>query len=103
MCVYVQLRWRPFGFPEEPTDFVQGLATVCGAGDPKARAGVAIHVYTCNQPMQDKCFYNSDGDFLIGEWPRAAAAAADLLLSGSPSRYVLSAGSSSDRRPIHHH
>ena len=51
----------------ESTDFVEGLATVCGAGDPKTRSGVAIHVYTCNKSMQNKCFYNSDGDFLIGK------------------------------------
>ena len=75
---------------------MQGLATVCGAGDPKARAGVAIHVYTCNQPMQDKCFYNSDGDFLIGEWAQWAAAS-------GPSCLVLSAGSASDWRPPRAH
>lgn len=40
---------------------------MCGAGDPKARSGLAIHIYTCNKSMQNKCFYNSDGDFLIGE------------------------------------
>lgn len=27
-----QLRWRPFDIPAEPLDFVQGIATVCGAG-----------------------------------------------------------------------
>ena len=46
---------------------LQGLATVCGAGNPKTRDGVAVHIYTCNNSMGDKCFYNSDGDFLIGE------------------------------------
>lgn len=60
-----QLRWQPFGFPEEPTDFIEGVSTMCGAGDPKARSGLAIHIYTCNKSMQNKCFYNSDGDFLI--------------------------------------
>ena len=60
------MRWQPFVIPEEPTDFVEGLATVCGAGDPKARSGVVVHVYTCNKSMQNKCLYNADGDFLIG-------------------------------------
>ena len=46
----------------------QGLNTVCGAGDPKSRNGVAVHVYTCNKSMEKKCFYNSDGDFLIGQF-----------------------------------
>lgn len=45
---------------------MDGLATVCGAGDPKCREGIAVHVYACNKSMGDRCFYNSDGDFLIG-------------------------------------
>ncbi|KAI1891279.1 hypothetical protein AGOR_G00142140 [Albula goreensis] len=63
-----QLRWRPFIIPkasEKKVDFVMGLHTVCGAGDPKARNGIAIHVYTCNTSMIDRCFNNSDGDMLI--------------------------------------
>jgi homogentisate 1,2-dioxygenase len=39
---------------------------VCGAGDPLTRHGVAIHIYACNQSMDNKAFYNSDGDFLLG-------------------------------------
>lgn len=27
-----QLRWRPMPFPEQQTDFVSGLQTICGAG-----------------------------------------------------------------------
>ncbi|XP_072037134.1 homogentisate 1,2-dioxygenase-like [Amphiura filiformis] len=63
-----QLRWHPFDIPDAAkgdVDFVQGLSTVCGAGDPKSRNGVASHIYVCNTSMKDKCFYNSDGDFLI--------------------------------------
>ncbi|XP_064404429.1 homogentisate 1,2-dioxygenase-like [Halichondria panicea] len=60
-----QMRWKPFTMPDKPTDFVEGLHTVCGAGDPKLRNGIAIHVYTCNQSMDNKCMYNADGDFLI--------------------------------------
>lgn len=63
-----QLRWNPFDIPSKEdgkVDFVQGLATICGAGDPKVRHGIAIYIYTCNSPMGDRCFYNSDGDFLI--------------------------------------
>lgn len=61
-----QLRWKPFDIPDKATDFVEGLNTICGAGDPLTRHGVVVHVYTCNASMKDKCFYNSDGDFLIG-------------------------------------
>ncbi|KAK6170236.1 hypothetical protein SNE40_018678 [Patella caerulea] len=63
-----QLRWQPFDIPkkvEKSVDFVQGLSTICGAGDAKSRHGIAIYVYTCNTSMGDKCFYSSDGDLLI--------------------------------------
>ncbi|CAJ0940317.1 unnamed protein product [Ranitomeya imitator] len=60
-----QLRWKPFVVGEKKQDFVDGLYTLCGAGDTKARNGIAIHIYTCNVSMIDRCLYNSDGDFLI--------------------------------------
>lgn len=62
------MRWSPFDLPNknQKVDFVQGLYTVCGAGDPKVRSGVAVHVYCCNTSMQNKAFCNADGDFLIG-------------------------------------
>ena len=46
-----QLRWHPFELPKsgEKVNWVEGLKTVCGAGDPRLRNGVVIHVYTCNQ------------------------------------------------------
>uniref|UniRef100_A0A8C8CGK9 Homogentisate 1,2-dioxygenase n=1 Tax=Oncorhynchus tshawytscha TaxID=74940 RepID=A0A8C8CGK9_ONCTS len=43
----------------------QGLHTLCGAGDTKSRNGIGIHMFTCNTSMVDRCFNNSDGDFLI--------------------------------------
>ncbi|XP_053611123.1 homogentisate 1,2-dioxygenase isoform X1 [Plodia interpunctella] len=60
-----QSRWLPFELPSSPVDFVGGLHTVCGAGDPKVRCGIAIHVYLCNTSMDKSAFYSSDGDFLI--------------------------------------
>jgi len=60
-----QLRWNPFDIPGEKIDFVDGLHTVCGAGDAKSRHGIAIHIYMCNSSMENRAFYNSDGDFLI--------------------------------------
>lgn len=38
---------------------LQGLHTICGAGDTKSRNGIAIHVYTCNSSMIDRwvCVY----------------------------------------------
>ena len=40
------------------------MSTICGAGDPCTK-GLAIYVYLCNESMENKCVYNSDGDFLI--------------------------------------
>ncbi|KAI8929464.1 Homogentisate 1,2-dioxygenase [Entophlyctis helioformis] len=63
-----QLRWSPFELPEKSADgvdFVHGLQTICGAGSPSNRAGMAIHVFACDKDMTNTSFYNSDGDFLI--------------------------------------
>jgi homogentisate 1,2-dioxygenase len=62
-----QLRWHPFPLPadSDSVNFVQGLSTVCGAGDPRMRSGAAIHVYTCNKSMDHQALFNSDGDMLI--------------------------------------
>jgi homogentisate 1,2-dioxygenase len=27
-----QLRWKPFDIPSAPTDFIEGIITICGAG-----------------------------------------------------------------------
>ena len=62
-----QLRWSPFDIPKEDEDFVQGLKTVSFSGEPSTGNGLAIHIYTANQDMNHKAFYNSDGDFLIGK------------------------------------
>ncbi|KAF7238124.1 Homogentisate 1,2-dioxygenase [Varanus komodoensis] len=63
-----QLRWKPFEIPttsQRKTDFITGLHTLCGAGEPRSRNGLAIHIFTCNTSMINRCFSNSDGDFLI--------------------------------------
>ncbi|XP_032518636.2 homogentisate 1,2-dioxygenase [Danaus plexippus] len=61
-----QSRWLPFDIPTQGSvDFASGLHTVCGAGDPRSRHGIAIHIYLCNASMENSAFYNSDGDFLM--------------------------------------
>ncbi|KNC98633.1 homogentisate 1,2-dioxygenase [Spizellomyces punctatus DAOM BR117] len=61
-----QLRWSPFELPKHGgVDFVHGLHTVCGSGDPSVRNGIAIHVYLANASMENSAFYNADGDLLI--------------------------------------
>uniref|UniRef100_A0A2N9HEK3 homogentisate 1,2-dioxygenase n=1 Tax=Fagus sylvatica TaxID=28930 RepID=A0A2N9HEK3_FAGSY len=39
-----QLRWKPTEIPDSPTDFIDGLYTVCGAGSSFLRHGFAIHI-----------------------------------------------------------
>jgi homogentisate 1,2-dioxygenase len=61
-----QLAWLPFDIPAgNDVDFVAGLKTVAGSGDPTLREGIATHTYVANKDMTDSAFVNSDGDFLI--------------------------------------
>jgi homogentisate 1,2-dioxygenase len=59
--------WGPLPFPAAgtPTDFVDGLATVGGAGSPRLRRGFAVHVYAANRGMEERCFSDADGDLLL--------------------------------------
>ncbi|XP_010916053.1 homogentisate 1,2-dioxygenase isoform X2 [Elaeis guineensis] len=60
-----QLRWKPADVPDAPTDFIDGLYTICGAGSSFLRHGYAIHMYAANKSMDGCAFCNADGDFLI--------------------------------------
>jgi homogentisate 1,2-dioxygenase len=76
----LQMRWFPQPLPKpvgeskaaaektedvDELDWVDGLATMAGAGDPTVKSGIAVHMYTCNKSMVDTALFNSDGDFLI--------------------------------------
>jgi homogentisate 1,2-dioxygenase len=60
-----QLRWGPLAMPSAATDFVAGIATLGGNGDPAWQSGAAIHVYAANSAMRDRFFYDADGELLI--------------------------------------
>ncbi|MBV8436288.1 MAG: homogentisate 1,2-dioxygenase [Silvibacterium sp.] len=60
-----QLRWNPVPIPDGRTDFIDGMITMGGNGDPALQTGVAIHVYAANASMEDRFFYNADGEMLI--------------------------------------
>lgn len=60
-----RLRWDPQALPKTPTDFVDGLFTMAGNGSAAAQAGVGIHVYAANRSMQNRFFYDADGELLI--------------------------------------
>ena len=59
-------RWKPQPIPSEGrVDFVDGLTTFAGQGDPDTRQGLAIHLYACNVSMEDRVFYDADGELLV--------------------------------------
>ena len=60
-----QLAWLPFDIADTKHDFVDGLCSIAGSGDPTLREGIATHVFTANVSMENRAFVNSDGDFLI--------------------------------------
>ncbi|CAE6445680.1 unnamed protein product [Rhizoctonia solani] len=62
-----QLAWRPFALPssDSKVDFLSGLKTLAGSGDPTLNEGLAIHIYTANSSMANRAVVNADGDMLI--------------------------------------
>jgi homogentisate 1,2-dioxygenase len=60
-----QMRWNPVPMPEKKTDFVEGIVTLGGSGDPAMQVGVGVHVYAANASMRGRYFYNADGEMLI--------------------------------------
>ncbi|KAJ6443855.1 homogentisate 1,2-dioxygenase [Purpureocillium lavendulum] len=71
--VAAQQAWDPFPLlaPHQEAagapavDFVAGIRTVAGQGDPALRQGLAVHVYSANVSMTNRAFCNNDGDLLI--------------------------------------
>ena len=55
----------PPPLPDAPTDFVDGLKTIGGAGAATDRRGFAIHSYTANRSMEERALSNSDGASLL--------------------------------------
>ena len=60
-------RWRPMPIPAAPArvDFVDGLATLGGAGDATCGPGYLVHLYAANADMIDRAFSSADGDVLL--------------------------------------
>jgi homogentisate 1,2-dioxygenase len=59
------LLWTPRPAPAPGTDFVSGLWTLGGNGDPAQRNGMAVHLYAVDTSMTDRVFSNADGELLI--------------------------------------
>jgi homogentisate 1,2-dioxygenase len=60
-----RLRWDPMPLPTKPTDFIDGLATIAGSGDPVSQSGLAAHVYRVNRSMRARCFWSADGEMMF--------------------------------------
>ena len=66
-----QMRWSPADIPDLAedgrVDFVSGLITMAGAGEPAMKAGLAVHLYSMNSSMKSgrRVMCNADGDMLI--------------------------------------
>ncbi len=85
-----RLRWDPLPIPDDPADFIDGLATIATNGDPATQSGISIHLYRANRPMTDRVFFDADGELLIvpqegrldcfTELGRLAAAPGEILL-----------------------
>ncbi len=56
--------FAPLPLPDTPTDFVDGLKTIGGAGSPRLRRGFAIHAYVANRSMEQRAFSSADGSLL---------------------------------------
>lgn len=59
--------WDAFPLPkaDDKIDFVDGLHTLGGSGDPNLKEGVALYLFCINAGMERRAFCNNDGDFLI--------------------------------------
>lgn len=58
------MRWDPVEMPAHPVDFIEGLVTICANGSVGVQ-GVGIHSYAANKSMDERYFYNADGEFLV--------------------------------------
>ena len=60
-----RLRWDPLPFPQQPTDFVDGLITCCGNGEVGSCVGIGIHMFAATRSMDYRVFFSADGELLI--------------------------------------
>jgi homogentisate 1,2-dioxygenase len=60
-----RLRWDPLPMPAKASDFLDGLVTMAGSGDPGAQTGLAVHLYRANRSMGERYFWNADGELMF--------------------------------------
>ena len=60
------MRWSPVPIPDDASlDFVAGMRAITTAGSADLRAGSAALLYLVNAAMEQRYFYNADGEMLI--------------------------------------
>ncbi|MCC7411212.1 MAG: homogentisate 1,2-dioxygenase [Gammaproteobacteria bacterium] len=85
-----QMRWDPLPIPASATDFVDGLTTLGASGDLSAQTGIGIHLYLANTSMQDRFFYDADGDLLlVPQQGRVRVHTECGVLDGAPGEILL--------------
>ncbi|HEY3498273.1 MAG TPA: homogentisate 1,2-dioxygenase, partial [Polyangiaceae bacterium] len=57
--------FSPLPLPSAACDFVDGLVTIGGAGSARLRRGYAVHLYAANRNMEERAFYDADGELLL--------------------------------------
>lgn len=60
-----QMRWDPTPYPTTSLDFIDSITTFAGNGSIATQTGAAIHLYAATKSMQQRYFYNADGEWLI--------------------------------------
>jgi len=60
-----QLRWDPLEYPASKVDIIDGILTMAGNGDTASWAGMAAHRYVATASMENRFFYNADGEMLF--------------------------------------
>lgn len=62
----IRITWLPFEVDSAaPVDFVEGIKSICGSGEPTENEGLAIHIYTCSKDMDKRSFSSIDGEMMI--------------------------------------
>ena len=72
-----RLRWAPMAVPSVATDFVAGWTTLATNGDARLQAGIGVHRYAANRPME-RVFACHDGELLVVPQEGALAIATEF-------------------------
>lgn len=85
-----RIRWQPLEIPAQVVDFVDGMITLGGLGDPASGPGYAVHLYSASADMGDRAFLDADGDLLIVPQEGALVARTECgVLNVAPGEILL--------------